>query len=561
MEETTKQPEKRRRIPPICIAAVLLIGWLVYWICPFPNKFTFYELSDGTYAVSSYDASFPVAIFPASYWGKPVSQIHNGIYGLNDTRVAVVPDSVETLTRNVFAGNDKLKTVYLPDTLTMIGSAAFYNCPELNKIEIPQNVNRIGAWAFQQCPSLEQFTIPASVTEIGSTMPEDSFVTTEIFGDYFGEDESGQSYESIFLGCTALKEIIVEESNPSYCSVDGVLFTKDMTELLSYPAAKEGTSFTIPDTVTEIHAGAFADCVHLEEIILPERLTVIRDMTFYGCKALQKMEIPDTVTQIGMGAFYSCESLEHVDLPEGITEITEGVFAESGITELSLPESVTYIGKEAFEGCDRMEEVYLPTRITEIGVGAFRNCKSLRTVHVADDHPNYTSIDGVLFDKECERMILYPAGKDDISTYFMPWSVTSTEVNEFSCSKLRHVIYSPYLEEQSIGPHNCENMESITIPSQVANKVFPLASPNLNTCYDYVLSDEWTENRVQNPHHFMLALNGGWFNENWPEDKTLVKEGCTFLGWSTESCTDTDGAGALPEESGGKVYYAVFVEE
>ncbi len=508
MEETTRQPEKRRRVLSICIAAVLLIGWLVYWICPFPNKFTFYELSDGTYAVSNYDGSFPVAIFPKSYWGKPVSQIYNGIAGLNDTRIAVVPDSVETLTRNVFAGNDKLKTVYLPDTLTMIGSAAFYNCPELDKIEIPQNVNRIGAWAFQQCPSLEQITIPASVTSIGSTTPEDSFVTMEIFGHMFGEDKLGQSYESIFLGCTALKEIIVEESNPSYCSVDGVLFTKDMTELLSYPAAKEGTSYTIPDTVTEIHAGAFADCVHLEEIILPEHLTEIRDMTFYGCKALQKIEIPDTVTQIGIEAFYSCKSLEKIE--------------------------------------------------------------------VSPDNENYTSLDGVLYNKDCTELLWYPAVKSDVTHFRIPETVTTVSRCTFQNCQLTSILYPPSLLEtnkesgtsNSIPIGDSETLRFLTIPEHMEEALFKTGDgnvwliydcPNLETVYSY--STGRTRSGGENEGEFCLALNGGWFNENWPEDQSLEKEGYIFLGWSTESCTDTDGAGTLPEESGGKVYYAVFTEE
>ncbi len=340
-----------------------------------------------------------------------------------------------------------------------------------------------------------------------------------------------------------------------------MLYSKDMTTLLCYPAAKEGTSFTVPETVTEIDEGAFSGCVNLEEIILPEHLTEIRNYTFQSCRKLQKLMLPETIASIGKYAFAYCESLTGITFPDEITILPEGVFQYSGLQEFQISDQITEIGKEAFCNCDALTELHIPTSVTSIGEDALASCDILQMLTVSLENPAYSAENNVLYDKYFETLLFCPAEKES-DVYFVPWSVREISPNAFSGTKIRHIVYPPHLSEgQPIAPCNSDTIECLTIPVQSANYVLPLASPNLDTCYDYDMSSQWRADHIQNPHHFMLALNGGWFNENWPEDQSLVKDGCTFLGWSTESCTDTDGAGALPEESGGKVYYAVFTEE
>ena len=93
--------------------------------------------------------------------------------------------------------------------------------------------------AFYNCSNITSVTIPDSVTSIG---------------------------ERAFDNCTSLTEIIVDEDNEYYCSIDGVLFSKDKTELIVYPAGKTATSYEISDSVTYIEYGAFYYCNSLTTV-------------------------------------------------------------------------------------------------------------------------------------------------------------------------------------------------------------------------------------------------------------------------------------------------------
>lgn len=120
-------------------------------------------------------------------------------------------------------------------------------------IEIPseiegKRVTGIGDWAFYSCKNLENITLPNSVASIG---------------------------KSAFRYCNALTGIYVDAANQSYCDEDGVLYSKDKTKLICYPAGKTDASFTVADGVTEVGYQAFYGCKKLENITLPNSVTSI----------------------------------------------------------------------------------------------------------------------------------------------------------------------------------------------------------------------------------------------------------------------------------------------
>ena len=168
-------------------------------------------------------------------------------------------------------------------------------------------VTSIGVWAFVGCSYIESITIPDSVTLIGAYA---------------------------ISSCDSLVSIKVNENNPNYTSVDGVLFNKDKTELITCPAGKSG-EYTIPDSVTLIGFGAFHMCSSITNITIPNGVTSIDNGAFMYCKSLTSITIPDSVTSIGNGAFESCSSL----------------------ISITIPNSVTSIGDGAFAGCDSLSEV------------------------------------------------------------------------------------------------------------------------------------------------------------------------------------------------------------
>ena len=115
------------------------------------------------------------------------------------------------------------------------------------------------------------------------------------------------------------------------------------------------SSIVIPDSVTEIEEGAFAECRALTTVVLPNSLTEISDYLFSDCTSLSDILIPASVTEIETGAFQRCTSLLSIVIPDSVTEIEDIAFSQ----------------------CSALRSVLLPASVTEIGVGAFDKCPNL----------------------------------------------------------------------------------------------------------------------------------------------------------------------------------------
>ena len=210
---------------------------------------------------------------------------------------------------------------------------------------------------------------------------------------------------------------------------------------------KKLSGITIPDSVTSIGNNAFNECTSLSSVNIPDSVTSIGSSTFYRCTSLSSVNIPDSVTSIGSWAFYDCTSLSSVTIPDSVTDI--GDYAFQGCNSLSsvtipdsitsigyrafycclslssvtIPDSVTYIGDEAFFLCISLSSITISDSVTSIGECAFGNCTSLESINVDSNNRIYSSIDGVLFNKDATAIITYPAGKQS-AAYTIPDSVT-----------------------------------------------------------------------------------------------------------------------------------------
>ena len=149
----------------------------------------------------------------------------------------------------------------IPDGVASIGEGAFGRCGSLVSIIIPDSVTSIGDIAFYNCISLTSITILDGVTSIG---------------------------DRAFEGCSSLAEIIVGAGNPNYKSIDGVLLSKDGTQLIQCPAGKSG-EYTIPDGITNIGSSTFYNCISITSITIPDGVTSIGDRAFYGCSSLESV--------------------------------------------------------------------------------------------------------------------------------------------------------------------------------------------------------------------------------------------------------------------------------
>ena len=326
-----------------------------------------YTVSNNEATITGYNGSSGKVTIPSKLGGYPVTSIGAGAFYYCDSLTSVtIPDSVTKIGWDAFSGCSSLTSVTIPHSVTSIGNYAFYECSSLTSVTIPDSVTSIGRWAFYDCSSLTSVTIPDSVTSIGEcafydcssltsvTIPNrvksigsDTFTdcinlksvtipdsVTSIGGGAFHNCRSltsvtiPDSVTSIgrwaFYYCRSLTSINVDKNNKNYSSSDGVLYNKNLTELVCCPGGK--TSVTIPDSVTSIGDGAFSGCRNLTSVTIPDSVTEIGWDAFEDCSSLTSVTIPDSVTEIGGYAFEGCSSLKSVTIPKSVTEIAEEAF-------------------------------------------------------------------------------------------------------------------------------------------------------------------------------------------------------------------------------------------
>mgnify|MGYP004522721443 FL=1 len=231
--------------------------------------------------------------------------------------------AVVSIGEKAFWDNDKLQSVTIEDGVLDIKMGAFYYCRYLRSVKLPATLKSVGSFAFWKSLSLSTIYIPASLTDLNA----------EAFS------EGGMSaYE-------------VSPDNPVYSSEDGILFNKDKTELLHFPAKKQVESFSIPEKVEKIGKFAF-ESNQLNEVIFHDKLLSIDDYAFFLCEKLAKADVPNSVEFVGESAFSRCYNLKEAHLPEKLTAISPGLF-EYGykLEKVNIPSTVTSIGNSAFRYC------------------------------------------------------------------------------------------------------------------------------------------------------------------------------------------------------------------
>lgn len=161
--------------------------------------------------------------------------------------------------------------------VTSIGYAAFRACKSLTSVTIPASVTSIGKYAFSYCPALTSVTIPDSVTSISN---------------------------SAFGSCISLTAINVSPANPEFASIDGVLFDKDLTNLIQCPGGFSG-HYTMPDNVTSIGDDAFFSCTSLTSVAISDSVTSIVNRAFYNCPSLTSVLFTGSAPNIDFFDFHS----------------------------------------------------------------------------------------------------------------------------------------------------------------------------------------------------------------------------------------------------------------
>jgi hypothetical protein len=340
----------------------------------------------------------------------------------------------------------------IPGTVREINSSAISN--GLTSLTIPASVIKIEDLAFDGCKCLTSITVhpdnPVFESEDGILYQKKGKNKRQTICNPVGRRVAYNSsktavkihaccdniaisgtlfhlgFDSTFMALSpkthipaSVAEIDVHPDNRKYASICGVLFNKNMDELLYFPRSRKG-DYVVPASAVRIGATAFAECRELTSVVIPASVTEIGNGAFCGCVRLVSVVIPESVKKIGDDAFCHCAGLTSVNIPQSVTEIGKSAFmgcpanlnitvhpdnpnySSDGCTLLDknrteilsctaaalkgdyvVPDTVTVIRESTFSGCEGLVSVTVSDSVVKIEDDAFNGCSSLCKVIIS----------------------------------------------------------------------------------------------------------------------------------------------------------------------------------
>ena len=449
-----------------------------------------------------------------------------------------LPDTVTTVDGSIFSNDYNLKYVKLSAGMRNIPDSMFFNTDSLQTVIIPDGITTIGDTAFRGCDGLTSITLPKQISSIGT---------------------------AAFADCKKLKNIYVDDANPYFTDVDGILFSKDMKTLINYPGGRTAYSYTIPNGVTKLAYGAFGTARNLYYVYFPDSLTTIGTYAFTWCSSLQQVTLGKNITSIGNMAFGYCTSLKKVtfqnpnitfgsmdwhifsnctslkefSFPANIRSIPTGFLDDcSGIKTLKIPETVASIGSSAFGYCSSLTSLTIPKKVSRIESSTFSNCVNME--HITFEG-NISHIDYYAFDTCKKLAVIRFAGTVgtfhtrvfDDTTLKTVYFDNQSAVNKITSKSAYNGVLLTNI--RTIGV----NTKLTSVPTYIKN----------NFKYTMVIDYEGERYTLYSDHNHSWVLNGGMkcsicnalkeaHIHNYTE--TVTPPTCTTSGYTTYTCVCGD---------------------
>ena len=352
-----------------------------------------------------------------------------------------LPDTVTSIGERAFASST-VEHVTIPASVRSIGLEAFIYS-SLKKITFvddeahPAQLTKIADRAFAST-SLEAIDLPRSLVTIGAEVFDYNSALTTI---KLGPNVAASSVTGGYAETGALTSVEVDPANPNFESVDGVLYSKDRSTLIMYPAVKNtGGSYTVLDGVATIAPKAFQKA-GITSVTLPDSLRTIKDEAF-RLSALTTVTLPEKFETVGTCAFCSAGKLASIDLggtislggsafestsaKEGVnfrpelnrlTTIGDFAFSRTAVSSVTLPDSVTTVGEQAFSENTALTSFHIGVGVTSFAETALYNDRKIATLTVSTDNPVYSA----------ERNVLYRKADDGLHLMLSPAANTLTD--------------------------------------------------------------------------------------------------------------------------------------
>lgn len=383
--------------------------------------------------------------------------------GATDIRI---PEGVTEISSNAFT-SAQLTSVWIPASVRAIDDSAFAGQP-LTQVTFqddeahPSQLETIGERAFSYTP-LESVSLPRSLKTAGLETFSDMAKLRSV---HVGPNVQADGLFAAFARTPLLESIEVDAANQNYQSLDGVLYTKDLTHLATYPQAKNsGGSYTVAEETAFIDEGAFASA-QITSVTLPSHLRNVGKGAFVGAR-ITSLTLPDAFESMDDTAFWYMSKLERVDLggatmlPDSafrydralaevnfrpdlnrLAEVGDYAFDTTALTSATLPDSVTSIGKGAFSADTALTSVHLGSGIATIGESAFVGSNNLASLTVDPANPVYSMEDGVLYSKgdAGRTLVLYLPPKTDTDVTVPEGTTAIADAAFASNTSLRRVV-------------------------------------------------------------------------------------------------------------------------
>ncbi|MEX1307191.1 MAG: leucine-rich repeat domain-containing protein, partial [Eubacteriales bacterium] len=493
--------------------------------------------------------------------------------------VVNVPEGVTAIGEKAFYQNTSITEVKLPETLTYISTSAFQGCTSLQTINFPVGMIEIQNAAFKNCTSLQSAQFPRGLSSLGAQ----SFYNCTGLVDVFAYEHLGAIGSECFRYCDNLTVHCPQSSFiGGYAELIGAGtetfnyeatgdFILDGSLLVSYLGSD--TEVTLPESVTEIGAYAFAGNTDITTLNITSQLSRIQPYAFFGCENLisvtaqtgiQRLDayafsgcshltniaLSGSYTIVPQGAFQGCNALTEVTLPSNVTLLSDYAFA--GCTALSaLPQTgaLAGIGNYAFSGCDGLTQVTLPDTVAWLGNAAFADCSYLTDFVF----PTNLTDTGNKTLKNCVALesVLLPTGLRTVGTSVfegctslfevsLPDTVTTIGAKAFKSTKLTLLSFPDDLT--TIGDqafYGALNDISVFVPASVAyfgDDVFGACQDIIIQCYyqsdafEYAASNGIDYELVGDADNPFLIDDGALIRYFGLDTEVTIPEEVTIIG-------------------------------
>ena len=484
------------------------------------------EQSYNVARITEYSGSDTDVIIPSEIDGYKVVAINELYYYENTDKIKsfTIPEGVSEIKDYIFKCYDNLENIFVNaqnedycdidgvlfslnyETKAPYSLIIYPRAKSNTTYQIPEGINNLEFAAFYKCSNLINLNVPKSI---------------ESFPVVGWWNEKCWEYSNI-------ENINVSSENETYSSVDGVLFNKDKTKLILYPAGKRQANYSIPETVNEISDGAFYTANNLKSIEIPDSVVSISEEAFDYAENLSDIKISDSVSVIGDDAFDNtswynnqedgviyinkclyeykgwmpentsisikdgtksicdnafsyCSNLINVEFPNSVTYIGEKAFYDcDSLIDVKLSENITYLGHNAFNACENLKSINIPEHLTKTGWSVFENCTNLETVYfnaiasnddedVSFDFSFENSVKTVIYGDKVTKVACDFNNNSNLERVVLGSNVKSIGNNAFSdCTSLKSITIPENVAE--IGDsafYGCTNLTSITIPESV----------------------------------------------------------------------------------------------